>query len=371
MKDWTVEDVLQNLERKCPRRCARLEAPRYEHRPALGGRIALAVESMRRHMTDEGWQIMAGLRHAGYTLVGHNIESVCVRPHTGSYDVRDLVNVPDVVKWFEPTVVVVQDKREWDGLTSGPGHDPRERFIGTGCLKSREDIFKLTVVKDAHARLEYSRTASDEIGCHAWITYYNPRIISQLAPYLRPEHLIRTWHTVDRDLVPLFDMDRPRSGCLFSGAVSPAYPLRQRVLAHPRFVPGMKILRHPGYHRNGSNTPEFLKLLSNYKVAICTASMYGYALRKLIEATACGCRVITDLPGNEVMPGIDGNFIRVRHDATAREVGAAAARAYDEWDPASQKAFAQTAAFLYDYRTEGLRLNFEIERLRGSYSCTV
>src|SRR5690606_6930648 len=82
----------------------RLPAPLYAGTSGQS-RLALAVESMRRHMTDEGWQLMLSLRSGGYGIAGHDCD-------INSTDVSDLIDR------YEPNVVLLQDKREWLGLTA-------------------------------------------------------------------------------------------------------------------------------------------------------------------------------------------------------------------------------------------------------------
>ena len=125
---------------------------------------------------------------------------------------------------------------------------------------------------------------------------------------------------------------------------------------------------HPGYHRQGCATPVFLKALSQYKVAICTTSIYGYALRKLCEATAAGCIVVTDLPVDEVLPVIDGNLIRLHPDTPTKEVAALLRRLYEGYDPERQRFFSEQACEWYDYRAMGIRLAADIERLKNAYN---
>src|SRR6516164_7470553 len=98
-----------------------------------GNYVALAVESMRRHMTDEGWQIMAGLQHAGYSLAGRDLPI-------------NETNVDRILEICNPVdTVVVQDKREWDLTGSKDFRDPLARFYGIETLASRPDIFKVTI----------------------------------------------------------------------------------------------------------------------------------------------------------------------------------------------------------------------------------
>lgn len=333
-----------------------LPAPPYAGPAAAGDvRLGLAVGSMRHHTTDEGWQLFQGLEAAGYTLCGHGLTE-------GETDVARLVDR------LRPHTVVTQDKREWTGRTAGRGFDERERFAGVGSLRDRPEVFRVTVLKDAHADQEFHRAAADEAGVHGWVVYYHPDVVRQLAPYVRREHLLRTYHTVDPAAVPAYTPDG-RRGCLLSGAVSGAYPLRRRLVEARRRLPATEHLPHPGYHRRGCATPGYLRQLAQYRVAVCTASRYGYALRKIMEATAAGCAVITDLPEWEVLPGIDGNLHRVTPEAEVYEVAGLIDRLVRDYDPAAQRRHARAAAETYDYRVQGRLLAANIETLRRTYPC--
>jgi hypothetical protein len=330
-----------------------LTKPRYIFPPEIRTRnIGFAVEDMKRHMTDEGWQLFAGLEHAGYLLAGHNLT-------IGTTDVEE------TVECMNPGTIVLQDKREWD-LNGRDFREPKARFSNVTALSSRPDIFKLTILKDAHQRPLYHEQSAKEIGCHAWIVYYHPTIVSHVAPYVRIRHLVRTYHSLDALCVPQYNAYRP-NGCLLSGAVSNAYPLRQRLARRGQRLRHIDYLPHPGYHRKGSATPAFLQTLSRYKVAICTSSMYGYALRKLIEATACGCKVITDLPTDEVLPLIDGNLYRIPSNSEPGFVDRLAKKLCDDYNPKEQEHYSKLAIDYYDYRSLGIKLTNDIEALRCSY----
>lgn len=349
MNTRTVADVVNRLPKPF---VDRLVQPSYTPSEEQREAVALAVESMKYHMTDEGWQIMLGLESAGYTLCGRRCTV-------------DEVDVPRLLGQILPGIVVVQDKREWD-VQPRDFRDTSARFTNVQELKSRPDVFKLTILKDSHQRPTYHRESADEIGCHAWIVYYHPTIVSHLAPYVRPEHLIRTYHTLDPAIVPAYSAERPL-GCLISGAVSSAYPLRSLLVRKRQTLPRVDYVPHPGYHRDGCATPQYLQTLSRYKVAICTSSMYGYALRKIIEATACGCVVLTDLPTDEVLPEIDGNLVRIsmEHLTYLPDI---LNRLYREYDPDRQRQFAEAARWFYDYRRMGSLLANDIETLRLNYN---
>lgn len=330
-----------------------LPAPAYEPSSVYTTRVGLAVESMRHHMTDEGWQIFQGLQHAGYTLAGHNLPP------------NNLTDVRDIIQRLTPSTVVMQDKREWD-VSPRDFRDKRARFTSLEALKDNPSIFKLTILKDSHQRPNYHKESAQEINCHAWVIYYHPRIVQHLAPYVRPQHLVRTYHSVDASLLPPYT-PKGRDRCLLSGAVSGAYPLRTMLVKKRSQLPAVDFLPHPGYHRDGTHTPRFLGTLCSYKLAICTSSVFGYALRKIIEATVCGCHVLTDLPVDEVLPEIDGNLTRIIPTSSVHEVAGHVAHLLHHYSPEKQEYFANAARRLYDYRVVGQRLAQDIERLRHNY----
>lgn len=366
----TVGDV---ISANPPKFIPRLEAPRYSgHRSDETSRVGLAVESMKRHMSNEGYEIFQGLMSSGYVLCGRNLPV-------------DETSVPMILKRMNPSIVVVQDEREWD-VRHGDFRDASARFYGIEELAKQQDIFKLTILKDAHQRNAYHSDSAARMGCHSWIIYYHPRIVAHLAPFVRPEHIIRTWHSLDSNLVPEWGKVQRRDWTMLSGAVSSAYPLRRRLFQHARDLPSCSALRHPGYHMRGSNTPAFLGTLPAYKVSICTSSVYGYALRKIVESTACGCIVITDLPTDEVMPEIEnwidselfklptggraskcGNIVRISPDISIPDLAQLIRELYANWNDEQQRHWAEKAKAFYDFRAVGKRLADDIEVMRRKF----
>jgi hypothetical protein len=353
---WTIDQFLQRLRPHLPdpARNRTLPRPTFSPQESARDKIALAVSSMEHHMTDEGWQLMLAFRSEGYALWGGGCENDCV-------DVREILARTNA------GTVLVQDKREWD-VKDTDFRDQGARFRGIQLFKAHPESFKLTVLKDAHARPDYHAQSAAEMDCHAWVVYYHERIVHALAPYTRPEHLIRTYHTVNKDDVPPFARSRSER-CLLSGAISNAYPLRKRLAYEVmRGTLGcMDYLPHPGYHRKRSQTPEYLQILNRYMVSVCTSSIYGYALRKIVESTAAGCVVITDLPSDDVMPYIDGNLIRVDPEIPTWRLRELVNETCANYDPERQRHFAQLAAQHYDYRAEGRRLCRIIKDLRDNY----
>jgi hypothetical protein len=312
---------------------------------------------MKDHTTDEGWRIFEGLKYAGWHLSGYKLDN--------------LTHIPDILTTHNPGVVFVQDPREWD-LRPRDFRDPNARFTDVYRLATQCDLFVVTLIKDAQQRPSYHCHWVQQMGAHAVVCYYHPRIVCHLAPYIRPQHIIRTWHSLEPAWVPLYRHDN-RLGCVISGALSGAYPLRQRMFDAARRAQLLRTatLPHPGYHRHGCNTPEYMKQLSQYKVAMCTSSIYGYALRKIIEATACGCVVITDLPSDEIMPEIDGNLKRVSPDVGTGEMNAVINEHIKHYDRDKQYHYAQLAKQWYDWRAVGMRLAGDIENMRRGYNVNV
>jgi len=354
LKPRTIADIIRSTGPA--EHLPELPAPDYA-RPKTEekGRIVLAVKSMQDHMTDEGWQICLGLQLSFYNLVGHGLHP-------------NLTDVPEILRRMNPGVVVVQDKREWD-VRAGDFRDQRARFYGIECLKDRPEIFRLTVLKDAHQRPHYHRQSAEEIGCHGWIIYYHPQLVSHFAPYVRPKHLVRTYHSLDQRLVPPFNY-KDRKGAILSGAVSRThYPLRCRLVndTYKGHLPQVTVLPHPGYHRQGCQTATYLQTLNYYKVAICTSSVYGYALRKIIEATACGCVVVTDLPADDVLPGIDANLVRIHPDTPSEELSDLLSYLYRSYNHEKQYLLSLAAKRYYNWQDVGARLAHDIEELRSNY----
>lgn len=316
----------------------------------------LAVEAMNRHTADAGAQLQWGLAEAGYTLCGYQLPI-------------DMVQVPLILETLRPGIVVVQDKREWEGHTARQltaSYCKQMRFQAIEALIRRKDVFKLTVLKDAHGRPAYHRQSALEIDCHAWIIYYHPQIVKHVAPYVRIKDCIRTYHSVNSRDVPAYT-DRGRGECILSGAFSAYYPLRVKVLKNLIHLPLVTVKRHPGYRATGCATPQYLKVLSCFKVAICTSSRLGYSLRKIIEATACGCRVITDLPTDDVMPAIDENLVRVSPSINVLHLKKLIEDLVNGYDPTFQREMAGRACDWYDYRIVGKRLTTAIEEAREQW----
>jgi hypothetical protein len=309
----------------------------------MSARVVLANIDYRRHMTSEGDQFQEGLGAAGWTLCG-----------TG-YD--GLTDVPTILDRYQPDQVIVHDKRDWDPASA----IAFRKDLGFARLSALQTAaaFKAVVVKDAATSLPYQAQFFDEAGADAAIVYYHPRSVEQHSGWLQGKALIRTYHSVNvADLDPI-DLRRPRGGAVVSGAVSKSYPLRQRVVRDKALL-GIDVLKHPGYGNAGSTTPAYLRHIARYKVHIATASMFGFALRKMIESVAVGCTVITDLPAFDVLPAIDGALIRVKPTIGLRELRTVISDQLRFWDLDERLEWSAKARDFYDYRSIGRTLDLAI-----------
>lgn len=348
---WTIKDVIERLPKPTEQE---LPTPPLEANPS-STKVLLGVESACRQMTDEVHQLQLGLAGTGYWTYGAG--------YAGEFNKRDVRRIVDDT---DPAVIVMQDKREWDNQKPTRQWQPTSiQFGNYEYLRVMPNIFKVAVVKDTHHRPWYYFCWAQDIGANAWVTYYNPEIVKRTAPYMRAEHIIRTYHTIDPAAIPKFNYDRRT--CIITGALYNAYPLRQRLVSSRSNLYQTEYLQHPGYGVDGCAVPQYLKTLNQYKISICTTSIYGYALRKIIESTACGCRVITNLPEDEVMPEIDGNLFRVHPDVTLDEINQTIEYLSETYNPFAQQEFAAKAMQYYDYRRMGIVLANDIDQLRATY----
>jgi hypothetical protein len=181
---------------------------------------------------------------------------------------------------------------------------------------------------------------------------------------VRPKQIIRTYHSLDAQKVPVLSRDRVDTG-LISGATNQrVYPLRTNIvnLIKGGNLKGIEMLRHPGYGLKGNHSNAYLQTLNNYKVHIATASIYGFALRKIIESVACGCTAITTLPEFEVMPEIDQALVRVPYGIKPNELTEVVREQVSKWDYDKAVHFSEKAKEYYDYRRLYARLCADIER---------
>lgn len=317
-------------------------------------RLVLANIDYEQHMTDEGHQLQQSLAESGWNLVGEGYGE-------GERDVYKILDA------HAPSAVFVQDKRDWDS-GSGICFNRRVAYKNIAALGGYGG-FVATVVKDAGPDgSEYHRKFCEEINPDAVAIYYHEQNVTKYCPWLKAYRLVRMYHTVNPEDVPDFVAGANRRPALGSGAVMPdVYPIRFNVCVtnNPTDF-GLDWLKHPGYNNNGHQTPRYLKFISQYKVHLCTASSYGFALRKIIESVTCGCTPITDLPEYDVLPEIDRALIRIRPNITDHDLKMTIADAVENWDERGRQRWAQRALSYYDFNKYGHRLTQNL--LGGVYA---
>lgn len=294
-------------------------------------KLLLALKSFEHHTSSESWLLQKGLEYNGWVLCG-----VGLKHDTG--DVGRIIEA-ETVESGPPDVVIVSDHREWDG---GSFQGGREAFYNLDAITCP----KLSILKDAQwAKDGWYHKQYDHL-----ITYYHT---AARVSGLPAERMIRTYHCVDADKVPHMragSMSVPRRGCLLSGANNKTYyPLRARLWSDPQGV--WDSLAHPGYQDKRCHSDVYLATLNRYKVAICTASVFDYALRKIIEAVACGCVVVTNLSYSDKLPMIDGSLVRVGNDCSVKEMREVVSRCIDSYDSDRQREWAAACSRYYDYRS--------------------
>jgi hypothetical protein len=302
--------------------------------------VVLANVDYQRHMTTEGNEFQEGLRVAGWTLSGVGYDG--------------LVDVPTILARYQPTRVVVHDKRDWD--PASPISFRKDLGFRRLSALQASRAFTAVVVKDAASVVPYQEACVREVGADAVIVYYHPTSVTHCAPWLQGLPLIRTYHSVDRAALADVPLTRPRQPAVVSGAASKVYPLRQRIIREAGAL-GVDVLPHPGYSNRGPATPQYLRTLAGYQVSIATASQYGFALRKIIEGVACGCTVITDLPAYDVLPEIDAALVRVTPTIAPHVLSRVVREAVANWTREERLHWAQRAQACYDHVAIGARLD--------------
>jgi len=128
-------------------------------------------------------------------------------------------------------------------------------------------------------------------------------------------------HCADPSIFYISPDDAPRHGGLLIGAISSAYPLRQRWrhLIQQGRLQDAYLNQHPGYHvvswdpqeefrRPWSSVDDervrarreqvlnYAKTLQGAKILLTDSSAYRYALMKFVEGIMAGCLIISDIP---------------------------------------------------------------------------
>jgi len=311
--------------------------------------VVLANSDYKNHTTDEGEQLQQGLRTAGWILSGRH------------YD--NLVDVRAILDRYQPDIVFAQDVRDWDPASS-VAFNKRIGFERVEALRDWHGLVA-TVVKDAGTFIDYQCDFAAKIRADAIVHYYHQKSILEPSPWLKSYRLVRTYHTVDKQLCDHIPIDEPRKKAILTGARSAIYPLRYKARRNCEHL-GLDVQPHPGYGNRGCHTPKYLETLAGYRVHLATASRFKFALRKIIESVAMGTTPITDLPAYDVLPGIDAALIRVSPDIELDELRTIIDQAADQWDEEKAYFYAHLARTIYDWRRMGHLLDEGLKWIQES-----
>ena len=310
-------------------------------------KIMCVLESYRRHMDNGRWLFQRGMEICGWKSMASNLppgdEGLCT---------NDLSTVPGA------KLVIMWPRHEWDYTVRHPcATTPEEGFVNYNKLGPK--CVRIAATHDAGSRVQEHRAWFDEWEPDYYLTWYHDKSVLTQMPFLDPSKLIRTYHILNTPSSYYCGQRYDRA--LFSGARNRfVYPLREKIIKWG--LQNVDILPHPGYHMSGSTSYMFLDTLTHYKVSICTASVYNFALKKIFESTAAGCRVITNLPPYDVLPVIDGNLIRL-HTWTPQTLRDAIGHAIATYDADAQRKLAWECRAYYDYNRESVRLNSKLSAL--------
>jgi hypothetical protein len=317
-------------------------------------KLVLANRGYAQHTTDEGLQLEDGLHAAGWCLAGYGVGDSCV-------------DVPTLLARYTPRVVMVQDVRDWHRDNRWGCFDPRYHFARWERLRDC-GAFVATPFKDAGSMPKVQAEFFQRVRPGALVTYYHPDAVREASKGAVSDYAqVRTYHTVDADLVRSIPLDGERRRGIVTGATGVGvYPLRQRVFEGAAAL-GIDGQGHPGYGNKGCDTARYLRQLAGYKVHVATASRFGFALRKIIESVALGCTPVTDLPAFDVLPEIDEVLVRVPSRISIDDLRGVIDEAERSWDLERALALSAKACAYYDYRVMGARLDAALaEAARGA-----
>lgn len=307
--------------------------------------IVLANRDYETHTSSEGNELQLGLEYAGWQLVGRG------------YD--DLHDCRAILDRYQPSAIFVQDCRDW--LPTSEICFRKDGAFDNLDAIAHAGVPAFTVLKDAAGWHETQFWCAAMIRAAALALYYHPVAVDRVAPWARHYPKIRIHHSVDYRVVLPFPLAGRRRG-LVSGARASCYPLREMAFEQQNYL-GLDALPHPGYGNSGSHTPEYLRILSQYKVHIATASDYGFALRKIIESVVCGATPVTNLQEIDVLPEIDAALVRIPNSISRSQLREIVDEAESSWDVEERWEYARRARQYYDYRAMGLRLSEAMEHV--------
>lgn len=310
------------------------------------------------HMTSEQAQLQDGLVHNGWVIAGRHMDMYADKYLPAGVLALNETRVDTLLRKVRPHAVFINDPRDMQA-ESGGCFDKWTNFENIEELRQYPG-FKVVSFKDAAVAIDYQRDFAAKVGANALATYYHADSIRVTSPWADNYRQIRHYHCVDSDYIKSLNLYKDRQRGLVSGHTSVAfYPLRNEITKHAPYLK-IDVQHHPGWNNHGCKVPEYLELLTNYKVHVATATKFGHALRKIIESICCGCACVTNLPTHDKLPVIDDWLIRLPEKPKMDDVKSAIDKAEAEWDCATAVMRAQEACHYYDYKTDAARLSTAI-----------
>lgn len=322
--------------------------------------LQFGVEAFKDYASDTAYRIQAGLADQGFTCFGKRFPGD-----------RNCTDMREVVERERPDIVHVEDWNTWNPKMKQKASADVE-FTNWEWVGQQEGILRCTKHADPWHHFEEQKHFQRVFNPHAVLVRYEPDLVSRCAPYMKRELMVRLYHTVTREFCrPVREKGRDRI-CLLSGAChGVVYPLRTRIWREVRQLPDWeKTFTHRVHHRwlhsGGSAVPGYMEQLARYKVAFVGCSKFLAAFKKLYEATAAGCIVVTNFPETDRVPVVDENLFRVPSDISAEALQEICRELAFIWDEEKQKDLAQRTIARYDYRVEAARIHGILtERWRG------
>lgn len=305
-------------------------------------KIVLANSDYKNHMTSEGNELQEGLKANDWKLCGFGYDGIT---HVGK-----------ILRDYEPQYIFVQDCRDWRE-DSGGCFDNRVSYTNWDLLHDYPGK-KITVLKDAGSVKDYQLDFFDDINADMIVHYYHDRALKDLGWDLECK-TARIYHSIDKTKIPIV---RKTKNAIISGALGAEIYPHRTFMTERATEYGLDTLPHPGYHNHKCYTDDYIQTLAQYKVSVSTCSVWNFSLRKIIEAVACGCVCITNLPEWDILPGIDSCLVRFNNKMKWSEIKDLIRHEVEHYDSEKAWCYQKIAMNIYDYRVQGMLLNEAIIR---------
>lgn len=142
--------------------------------------------------------------------------------------------------------------------------------------------------------------------CEAVLSTYAYRFDDFYPEFCRTKPLVWVPHSASPDFMLDFNC-RPENAILLSGAVSPSYPLRQRMKRlYDRGDYAINYLEHPGYHcaydheRDAEVGRRYAQTIRHHRAAFTDSSANRYVVAKYFEIPAVGALLLAEEVGGRL-----------------------------------------------------------------------